>query len=129
MYNKSWYNELNRSSLSPPSWVFKFIWPILYFMMGISFYITLKDEKCSPFCRPLVFFLIQLAFNLSWTTVFFRFRKIKIALVVILLILLFTILTLNDMYKVNKTAFYILIPYILWLSFATYLNTYIVINN
>lgn len=129
MYNKKWYHELNRSPLSPPDWVFGVVWPILYALLVISFYLTFTNKKCIGFCEPLVFFIIQLAFNLSWTTIFFRLKMIKTALVVILVIIAFTIITFIKMIKISKVSAYLLIPYLLWLSFATYLNGYIVFNN
>ena len=129
MYNKRWYNSLNRSSLSPPDFVFGIVWPILYAMMAISLYLTINNKKCVGFCRPLPFFIIQLALNLSWTTIFFKMRMKNLAFLTILIIIFFTLITFKELQKISKKASYFLIPYILWLCFAGYLNLYIVINN
>ena len=129
MINKPWYRELKRSSLSPPDYVFGIVWPILYTMMAVSLYYTVTSKKCIGICKPLPFFMIQLIFNLSWTTVFFRYRMIRSALALIFIILFFTILTYKELLTVSKFSAQLLIPYILWLSFAGYLNLYIVLNN
>ena len=129
MYDKKWYNQLNKSPLSPPDWVFGVVWPILYSLLAISFYLTYTNKKCIGFCDPLIFFMIQLIFNLSWTTIFFKLKMMKTAFAVIVLIIIFTIITFIKMLKISKIAAYLLIPYILWLLFASYLNGYIILKN
>lgn len=123
------YKTLNKSSLTPPNWVFSFVWPVLYVMMFISLSLVWNNKKCFPYCNAITFFLIQLGFNLIWTTLFFKLQRPLLALIDILLILFFTIVTFTKFININKTAGYLLLPYLLWLSFALYLNTYIVINN
>ncbi len=129
MYNKKWYDQLKKSYYTPPSIIFSIVWPILYILMTISFYIIYKDDKCQPYCSPLTYFLLQLILNLSWTTVFFKYKKIKIAFITIIIIIGLTFKTIKDFYKINKIAGYLLIPYIIWLTFALYLNYYIISNN
>ena len=129
MYNKQWYKTLRRSPLSPPDYVFGIVWPILYTLMGFSLYLTVTNKKCVGICRPLPFFFIQLFFNLTWTTVFFKLRMKRTALALIFIILFFTILTYKELLSVSKLSAQLLIPYLLWLSFAGYLNLYIVLNN
>ena len=80
-------------------------------------------------CNPLILFVIQIVLNFMWTSVFFRFKKLLLALVMIVVILGLTVLTFAQMQKINKKVSYLLVPYILWLSFASYLNVYIVLNN
>jgi translocator protein len=129
IYDENWYTSLKKPPLNPPRWVFGVVWPILYILMTISLVLVWTNDKCKPYCYPVTFFLIQLAFNLMWTTVFFRWKKIILALIAIFIILGLTIKTYFEFSKINKTAGYLLIPYILWLSFASYLNTAIVIIN
>jgi len=129
MINKTWYKNLQRSSLSPPDYVFKIVWPILYTLLAISFVILITDNKCSGICKPIPFFIIQMIFNLMWTTIFFRYRMIRIALAWTFIIIFFTLLTFSEMIKINKTAAYLLLPYIAWLCFACFLNFYIVLKN
>ena len=127
--NREWYLSLNKSKLTPPGYVFGIVWPILYLLLGISFLLTIKSPKCIGFCSPLVFFTIQMILNLIWTTVFFRVKMMKTALILIYSIIALTIVAFTRMLPVNSTAALLLIPYLLWLCFASYLNLYIVVNN
>lgn len=128
-YNKNWYNSINRSKLTPPSYVFGIVWPILYTLMGVSSFRVFNNDKCKPFCMALVFFLIQLFFNLSWSRIFFKDKKIETALYTVIYMIIFTILTVYNFYKIDKISSYLLMPYLVWISFAAYLNWYIYKNN
>ena len=121
IYNRDWYKKLKRSTLSPPSWVFGVVWPILYVLMGYSAFLIWKDKNCNPLCLGLIYFLIQLIFNLNWTRVFFKERNVNKAFNYLIIIILYTCLTFIEFYKINKKTSYLLIPYILWLFFALYL--------
>jgi len=127
--DREWYLSLNKSKLTPPGYVFGIVWPILYLLLGISFLLTIKSPKCIGFCSPLVFFTGQMILNLIWTTVFFRMKMMKTALLLIYAIIALTIIAFMKMLPVNRNAALLLIPYLLWLSFASYLNLYIVVNN
>ena len=116
-----WYISLNKSDLNPPSYVFGIVWPILYVLMMISAYLAHK--------RIYEIFIIQLVFNAAWSWLFFRFQMPLIALLDIYLLIAINIYILNLMYKENKIAFFLFIPYVVWISFASYLNLFIVINN
>tara|TARA_B110000444_G_scaffold253252_1_gene283798 strand:- start:3284 stop:3691 length:408 start_codon:yes stop_codon:yes gene_type:complete len=129
MENKQWYKNLKRSKLSPPSYVFGIVWPILYTLMFISLIILWTNKKCYPYCEPVTYFMFQLFFNITWTNLFFNLKKPLWAFVDLCATLLFTIITYKKMMKFSKTAAYLLVPYILWLSFAFYLNAFIVVNN
>ena len=117
----SWYLLLNKSELNPPSYVFGIVWPILYILMMISAFLAHK--------RIFSIFIIQLIFNAAWSWLFFRFQMPLIALLDIYLLIAINIYILNLMYKENKLAFFLFIPYVVWISFASYLNLFIVINN
>ena len=117
----SWYLLLNKSELNPPSYVFGIVWPILYILMMVSAFLTHK--------KIFSIFMIQLFFNAAWSWLFFRFQMPLIALLDIYLLIAINIYILNLMYKENKLAFFLLIPYVVWISFASYLNLFIVINN
>ena len=71
-----WYKTLKKAPWTPPNYVFGIIWPILYLLMFISAYLIFIDKKCYPFCYALIIFFIQLAINLSWTTIFFKYKLI-----------------------------------------------------
>ena len=126
---KEWYGPLKKSPITPPSWVFGVVWPILYVLMALSAYTVWIDKKCYPFCIPLVFFIVQLIINLSWTNVFFTQRKLKLALVMLISILILTMITYYLFRGVNKMSARLLVPYIIWLCLATHLNMYIVSHN
>ena len=117
----SWYLLLNKSELNPPSYVFGIVWPILYILMMISAFLAHK--------KIFLIFIIQLFFNAAWSWLFFRFQMPLIALLDIYLLIAINIYILNLMYKENKLAFFLFIPYVVWISFASYLNLFIVINN
>ena len=116
-----WYLSLNKSELNPPSYVFGIVWPILYVLMMISAYLAYK--------KIYGIFLIQLVFNAAWSWLFFRFQMPLISLIDIYLLVALNLYITALMYRENKLAFILFIPYVLWISFASYLNLYIVINN
>ena len=117
----SWYLSLDKSRLNPPSYVFGIVWPILYILMMVSAFLAHK--------KIFSIFIIQLIFNAAWSWLFFRFQIPLIALLDIYLLIAINIYILNLMYKENKLAFFLFIPYVIWISFASYLNLFIVINN
>jgi len=117
----AWYLFLNKSKLNPPSYVFGIVWPILYVLMMVSAFLAHR--------RIFSIFIIQLFFNAAWSWLFFRFQMPLIALLDIYLLIAINIYILNLMYKENKLAFFLFIPYVIWISFASYLNLFIVINN
>ena len=123
------YRKLKLAPWNPPSYVFGIVWPILYLLMFISFGIIFLDKKCYPYCYALTIFLLQLILNLSWTTIFFTYQKIRLALIVLLVIFSLVLYTTILFYNIKKIAGILLIPYLLWLLVAISLNTYIVIYN
>ena len=127
--NREWYNSLTKSKLTPPGYVFGIVWPILYILLAFSFVLTIKSSKCIGLCTPLLFFIGQMILNLIWTTIFFRMKMMKTALLIIYAIIALTLVAFIKMLPINRTAGLLLIPYLLWLSFASYLNLYIVVNN
>ena len=127
-YNKNWYSSLKKSPLTPPNWTFSFVWPILYFMIFLSFYLFFTSSK-KFFSYGFYYFIIQLILNLSWTTIFFSYKKICFSFIITILLLFFIILTIREFYKINKLSAYLLIPYLIWVIFASYLNSYICFRN
>ena len=117
----SWYLSLNKSELNPPGYVFGIVWPILYVLMMISAFLTYK--------KVFVVFNIQLIFNAAWSWLFFRYQMPLVSLLDIYLLIVMNIYILKLMYHESKIAFLLFLPYVLWISFASYLNLFIVINN
>jgi translocator protein len=126
----SWYATLNKPFFSPPNWIFGPVWTLLYFLMGISFYLIWKQgwQKNKVKVAGL-FFLAQLALNFIWSPIFFGLRAPMLGLVVIVAMWVLIVMTLKKFYPLSKLAFYLLIPYLLWVSFATILNAAIVVLN
>lgn len=117
-----WANLLIKPSFNPPSWVFSPVWTMLYTLMGISLFLILKAKDSMDKTQGIVFFAIQLVLNGLWSIVFFGLHQILLAFIVIIALLLFIILSMWKFYEVSKPAAYILIPYLLWVSFASVLN-------
>lgn len=120
--NKNWYNNLKRSPLTPPSWTFGVVWPLLYASLIIYFFLNLFNKNCVGVCDRLVFFLVQVLFNLLWPLTFFKLREIKMGFIYLILM---DILTFVTIYLTPDETKYILYPYMAWILFATYLNGYI----
>lgn len=119
----SWYNTLVKPSFNPPSWLFGPAWTILYILIAVSAIIIwrkgIKKEKVRG---ALKLFAIQLVLNLIWSPIFFGAHNILLALIVIVVLWYFIFLTILAFYKIDKTASYLLWPYLAWVSFATILN-------
>ena len=124
--SRIWYNSLQKSKATPPPIVFPIAWSILYVLLGISSFLIYQKTKN---LGSLNLFEVQLFFNLLWPVVFFTYKKPVIALVNILILLVLTGIMLYQFFIIRPVAFYILIPYALWLIFATYLNVVIVAKN
>jgi tryptophan-rich sensory protein len=122
-----WYLNLNKSSLTPPGYMFGIAWVILYILMSISVWIIWKKEKKITF--PIQIYIIQLILNFMWSPIFFKYHYINEAQLLLLLIWMLVIINIYLFYSINKKAGLLLLPYILWLTFAFYLNYYIVENN
>ena len=117
----AWYQNLSKSHLNPPGYVFGIVWPILYLLMSISAFRTFNETKN--------LFLIQLLFNAIWSWLFFAFQMPFIALLNIWLLIYLNIKLNLKMFNQDKLSGFLFIPYILWLFFASYLNLFIVLNN
>ena len=116
-----WYQQLIKSPLNPPGYVFGIVWPILYFLMSISAYRTFTETK--------KLFLIQLLFNALWSWLFFAFQMPFVALLNIWLLIYLNIKLTLKMFYQDKLSGILFIPYVIWLFFASYLNLFIVLNN
>lgn len=122
MYNSLWYKSLNTPLLLPPDWLFAPVWIVLYLMIFASFLIFLKAKSPIKKTLAIAFFVVQLLLNFIWSTVFFTMADIQGALVVVILMWLFIAFTIIEFYRISKLSSYLLIPYLLWVSFAVYLN-------
>ncbi len=126
----TWYAQLNKPFFNPPNSIFGPVWTVLYFLMGISLYLIWDKglrNKNTP--KAIRVFLVQLALNFIWSLIFFGFHLPFLAFltIVILWIMIFYMIKLFK--KISKSASKLLIPYLLWVSFALLLNFFIVILN
>ncbi|PWS31432.1 TspO/MBR family protein [Pedobacter paludis] len=127
---KIWYPTLNKPSFNPPNWLFAPVWTILYILIGISAYlIWLKRDQIIHFPRTVAIYLIQLILNLAWSFIFFYLHEVGFALAEIILLLIVIVINAIVFYKIDKRAGYLFIPYILWVSFASFLTYNILILN
>jgi benzodiazapine receptor len=118
-----WYREIAKPSFNPPNSIFAPVWTVLFFLMAISaFLISIKGLRKSVVRRALAVFGIQLGLNFFWSLTFFGFHNPGNALLVIIVLWLTIAWTMVRFWIVNKTAAVLLIPYLLWVSFAAYLN-------
>lgn len=117
----TWYAGLNKPVFSPPNWIFGPVWTLLYASMGVaSFLIWESKNKIKN--RALAIFAIQLALNFLWSFIFFGLRNPELAFAEIVLLWLSILLTMGAFYRIRQSAAYILVPYLLWVSFASALN-------
>jgi translocator protein len=126
----TWYAGLYKPIFAPPNWLFGPIWTLLYCLMGISIYLIwqlgLKRKVVNIAVR---WFFIQLGLNFIWTPIFFGLRAPLGGLVIIIAMWGAIALTIQKFYALSRTAGYLLVPYLLWVSLATLLNLAIVILN
>lgn len=117
----SWYATLAKPAFNPPNWIFAPVWTFLFALMGIALYLvwtnTVKDKKLA-----YTFFFIQLALNLLWSILFFGAQLPGFAFVEIIILWIFILLTIINFYRISKPAGIIMIPYLLWVTFASILN-------
>lgn len=125
----SWYVTLTKPSFSPPNWLFAPVWTTLYLLMGITLYLLWQAKKSKKRQQALKFFFAQLIMNSLWSILFFGLHSPSLAFVEILLLLTLIALTFVKTQLVSKKAALLLVPYLLWVSFATILNLAIVLLN
>ena len=127
---KEYYSNLNLPAFAPPAAVFAPVWSILFLLMGIAAYRIWSYNLSYPGVKPaLTLYLIQLILNFTWSILFFGTKNIFGALIEIIFLFIFIIITLAAFSKVDKWATILFIPYLLWVGFATILNASIWLLN
>lgn len=127
---QTWYPTLNKPSFNPPNWLFAPVWTSLYIIIGIAAYLVwIKRDKVQHFARTVAIYLIQLILNLSWSFIFFYLHEIGFALAEIIFLLIMIVVNATVFYKIDKVAGLLFIPYIIWVSFASFLTYNIYILN
>jgi len=119
---KTWYVNLIRPGWNPPSWLFGPVWIILYILMGIAAYFVWQNKDIPLAKLALLFYGLQLLLNALWPIIFFGFKNPGLAFIEIIILSIFIIITTVLFWKINTHAGILLLPYILWTLFATFLN-------
>lgn len=125
----TWYAELIKPFLNPPNWVFGPVWSILYVLMGIALAMVILKETPHKKIHAYGWYGAQLILNTLWSIVFFGLHSFAVATATIVVLLISIALTIRAFSRIDKTASLLLIPYILWVSFATYLTISIALLN
>ena len=126
----TWYAALNRPPLAPPNWIFGPVWTTLFIMMGIALYLVWqKGTEKKEIRNAMVIFGVQLVLNTFWSVLFFGMQNPLYSFIEIIFLWLAILLTIIYFSKISKPAAWLLVPYILWVSFASYLNLAIYLVN
>ena len=121
------FQTLNKPALAPPGWLFPVVWTLLYALMGIASYLVLTSDKANRFA--LTIYAVQLIFNFFWSIIFFNLERYLFAFVWLVLLWILIFITTVLFYRISKPAGYLMIPYLLWVTFAGYLNLFIYLLN
>ncbi len=126
----SWYVTLMKPGFNPPAWIFGPVWTILYLLMGIALWLIWEKKGVEPEAKQwaIVIFIIQLLFNAKWSIIFFGMHSVSLALIDIILLWISILITIILFSKISKGAAWLLVPYILWVSFAGVLSFAIYLN-
>ena len=120
--DSAWYQVLRKPALTPPGWLFPVAWTILYILMGLAVAMILNARGAAGRGIALVLFAVQFAINLIWTPVFFGQHKVDLALVIIIAMATAAIVTTVLFARIRKAAAWLMVPYLVWISFAGVLN-------
>lgn len=117
-----WYQALTKPELNPPGWVFPVVWTTLYIMIGLALAMIVHARGARGRGVAIGLFVVQFALNLAWTPLFFGAHLVDIALFVIVAILAVSIATTFTFARIRRGAAWLMLPYLVWLSFAGVLN-------
>lgn len=119
--NSDWYESI-KPNISPPNYVFGIVWPTLYLLIAISIYLVWNSSDKKNKKILMLLFAFNLILNASWTIIFFGNKMISEALYVLIFIWLSTLILIFYTFRINRKSSYLLIPYLIWLTFAGILN-------
>lgn len=121
------FDSINKPSLAPPGWLFPVVWTILYILMGIASYLVVISKK--PNGSALITYALQLIFNFFWSVFFFNLSLYLFAFIWLVILWLLILKTTIRFYRISEPAGVLMIPYLLWVTFAGYLNFSIYLLN
>lgn len=118
-----WYNALGKSVVTPEGWFFGVAWAVLYALLGIALFLVISSERAGPGkTKSYALFGVQMILNGLWSYLFFGLHMAGVAFAVIIALIAVAVWMMRAFYPISKTAAYLIVPYILWLIFAAYLN-------
>ena len=126
-FKEPWYSELTKSNFNPPDWIFAPVWTTLYLMMTLAIWFFWHSKNREM--NTIYIYFIHIVFNTTWSVVFFGFHNIFLALVNLIILILLIIILILRFGRVNKVSSYLMIPYLLWSSFALFLNYSLLVLN
>ena len=126
-YKEPWYSLLNKPTFNPPDWVFGPVWTTLYLMMTLAIWLFWHSNNRNK--NTVYVYLIHLVFNTTWSVVFFVFHNMVLALFILILLIGLIINLILRFKRVNVVSAYLMIPYLLWCSFALFLNINLIMIN
>ena len=126
-FKEPWYSFLNKPSFNPPDWIFAPVWTSLYLMMTIAIWIFWHNKNRDM--NTVYIYFIHLVFNTTWSIVFFVFHNMLLALFVLIALIGLIIILIVRLKRVNLVSSYLMVPYVLWCSFALILNFNLIMLN
>ena len=126
-FKEPWYSQLVKSDLNPPDWVFAPVWTTLYLMMTLAIWFFWHSKNRDM--DTIYIYFIHIVFNTTWSIVFFGLHKIFLALIVLLILIFLIIILILRFKRVNLVSYYLMIPYLLWTTYALFLNFNLLILN
>ena len=127
LYKEPWYSTIVKPSFNPPEWVFAPVWITLYIAMSVGIWLIWINPKRVE--KILYLYFIHLLINGSWSIFFFGLHLILVSLIIIAIIIFFVLWLIKLYYPINKVSSLLMLPYLMWLSYAFVLNFYIFILN
>ncbi len=128
----AWYNTLNHSVLTPAGWVFSFVWSVLYFLIGIALFLVMQQPNNNgeySKVNAYILFAINIIFNALWSFAFFGAGLPEVALIILTALIVTAVFMARAFFKISHAACWLIVPYIVWLMFAFYLNGMIIYLN
>ena len=126
-FKEPWYSELTKSNFNPPDWIFAPVWTTLYLMMTLAIWFFWHSKNREM--NTIYIYFIHIVFNTTWSVVFFGFHNIFLALVNLIILILLIVILILRFRRANKVISYLMIPYLLWSSFALFLNYSLLVLN
>ena len=126
-FKEPWYSQLVKSNFNPPDWVFAPVWTTLYLMMTLAIWFFWHSKNRDM--NTIYIYFIHIVFNTTWSIVFFGLHKIFLALIVLLILIFLIIILILRFKRVNLVSYYLMIPYLLWTTYALFLNFNLLVLN